>query len=492
MRSNYDVREVYTGDGIQASFTFDFKIANLAHLLVTHVDPTGVQLWQSRGTETTYYTTVLNEDGLGGTITWVTGVPASLSTVIVLLADDEPKQESKYTADSRYTMKKIENTFDALSGQIQRIRYLLDRSLRLPEKWTTALTTELPEVITEAVPMVNAAGTAITLIPRSEFKGDAGNDGLSPNFYFSVDDPDPGIGDTGDIWVVSTTGELYKHTSGVWVFQGLLSGGVTADTKEYGILESYENPPLSGTFSTRWTDALVYNGFSTRFSSLVNLQGLKATLDYVMNMGYVAPNLSLTGSVSTALREIGNTIASVVLTGTFTKTLDDLATIRFYQGALLDTQAIGPGSGSANFTYSTPFSTNTTFTAQVDDISAQPKPSKTASLTYSFVYPYYYGAGAAGKTGAQIRSDLSMDIINNTNNYSKTLVSAGSQKLYVAYPASYGALTSILDANLFEVISTFTATTTNITGLDGNPVSYRIYESNNLVIAGSFAFQFKK
>jgi hypothetical protein len=108
------------------------------------------------------------------------------------------------------------------------------------------------------------------------------------------------------------------------------------------------------------------------------------------------------------------------------------------------------------------------------------------------VYPYYFGAGAAGKTGAQIRSDLNMDIINNTNNYSKTLVSAGSQKLYIAYPASYGALTSILDANLFEVISTFTASTLNITGLDGNPVSYRVYESNNLVIAGSFAFQFKK
>ena len=92
MRSNYDVREVYTGDGIQASFTFDFKIANLSHLLVVHVDAAGDELWQSRGTETTYYTTVLNENGLGGTITWVTDEPVVDSKIIILLADDQPKQ----------------------------------------------------------------------------------------------------------------------------------------------------------------------------------------------------------------------------------------------------------------------------------------------------------------------------------------------------------------------------------------------------------------
>ena len=101
------------------------------------------------------------------------------------------------------------------------------------------------------------------------------------------------------------------------------------------------------------------------------------------------------------------------------------------------------------------------------------------------------GTIVAAGLGAAV-AGLTKDITNNTSNYSRTIVSAGSQKLYIAYPASYGALTSILDANLFEVISTFTVTTANITGLDGNPVSYRIYESNNLVIAGSFAFQFKK
>jgi hypothetical protein len=441
MRSNYDVREVYTGDGIQASFTFDFKIANLAHLLVTHVDPTGVQLWQSRGTETTYYTTVLNDDGLGGTITWVTGVPASLSTVIVLLADDEPKQESKYTADSRYTMKKIENTFDALSGQIQRIRYLLDRSLRLPEKWTTALTTELPEVITEAVPMVNAAGTAITLIPRSEFKGDKG--------------------DTGD--------------------SGFPSGGV--DGQVLG------TDGVTGV----WRD-FAFTGFSARFGAIFNSTSLQDTLAKILNITYTAPSISFSASGSGTVREKGASVASTTLTATVTKTSDPIDAVRFYQGAtLLDTRTgTIPTGGVETYTYSIPFTDNISFSAQTQDDGSTGGPSiVSGSASFTFVYPYYNDAGAVGLSAAAVGA-LTKTIITSTATVVKTMTATAGQVFYFAYPAAYPSLTSILDVNGFETLGDWTLTTANITGLDASAQSYKIYEFNNPVTAGSYQYTFKR
>ena len=440
MRSNYDVREVYTGDGIQASFTFDFKIANLSHLLVTHVDPTGVQLWQSRGTETTYYTTVLNEDGLGGTITWVTDEPVVDSTIIILLADDEPKQESKYTADSRYTMKKIENTFDALSGQIQRIRYLLDRSLRLPEKWTTALTTELPEVITEAVPMVNAAGTAITLVPRSEFKGDKG--------------------DTGD--------------------SGTPAGGTLGDFLEQGPTE------------VEWKSA-TYSGIS-RFGAWSSA-GLKDTLDKLINITYTPPGISLSGS-SNVLREKGTTVSGITLSATVTKQSDPIATVRFYQGAtLLDTQFAGgaiPTGGTSTYVYAPSFTDNISFSAQADDNGDTGGPTTvSSSTTYSFVYPYYSDAGAVGLSAAAVGA-LTKSIIVSTATVTKTMTATAGQVFYFAYPASYPSLFSILDVNGFETIGDWTLTTANITGLDASAQSYKIYEFNNPVTAGSYQYTFKR
>lgn len=437
MRSNYDVREVYTGDGIQASFTFDFKIANLSHLLVTHVDPTGVQLWQSRGTETTYYTTVLNEDGLGGTITWVTGVPASLSTVIVLLADDEPKQESKYTADSRYTMKKIENTFDALSGQIQRIRYLLDRSLRLPEKFTDTLNTELPEIVAEGVPVVNEAGDGFILVPRSELAGEAAGSGLPV-------------------------------------------GGLQGDFVEMGATEA------------EWKSA-TYSGIS-RFGAWSSA-GLKDTIDKILNITYTPPTISLSGS-SNVLREKGTTVSGITLSAAITKQSDPIAAVRFYQGVtLLDTQVSGgaiPTGGTSTYVYAPSFTDNISFSAQADDDGATGGPTTvSSSTTYSFVYPYYSDAGAVGLSAAAVGA-LTKSIIVSTATVTKTMTATAGQVFYFAYPASYPSLFSILDVNGFETIGDWTLTTANITGLDASAQSYKIYEFNNPVTAGSYQYTFKR
>ena len=143
----------------------------------------------------------------------------------------------------------------------------------------------------------------------------------------------------------------------------------------------------------------------------------------------------------------------------------------------------------------TTFSDTTSFIGQVDDVADNgngPSTANSNTVTYSFVYPYYFGFGDPGLTASQVAA-LTKDVIASTA--SKTVTfnpNVGGKKFYFAYPASYGALTSILDVNNFETIGDWTLTTTNITGLDTTAQSYRIYSFNNTVVAGTYQYTFKR
>lgn len=433
MRPEYNVRETYLGDGIQTAFTFDFKVVDVAHLLVVYVDPTGAEVWRTRGNDTTYFTTLLNENLDGGTITWVTDEPGIDYKIVLLLADDEPSQPSRYTTDSRYTMKKIEASLDTLSGQIQRIRYLLDRTPRLPETFTDAFAAEVAEFIPDGVVTINEDGTAFVVVPRAEFTGSEAGGSVPP-------------------------------------------GGL-----EHSVLQKISD----NDGEADWSDPLVYTGYTERFGALVDLQGLKAVTDYIMQMGYAPPNLSLGGSVSTAAREIGNAIASVELSAIVGKVLDDIVTVRFYlqPSTLLDTQTTGPAipnGGTNTFNYGTPFSTTTSFRAEVDDASVQSKPSRTATLTYPFYYPYFSGKGGAAVTPATIYATHTKVIASTPASVAIAFSFAIGEKPYFSYPATFADLTSIKNINNLETIGSWTKRTENMTNAYGQVTSYKIYEFNNL------------
>lgn len=488
MRSEYKVRHSYLTDDIQDQFSFDFKIINPAHLLVLFVNVlTDEIVWQTRANDTTYFTTLINADGTGKIV--FADPPEIDRKLVLLLADDQPTQPSKYVTDDRYKMVKIENSLDTLSGQIQRIRYLLDRSMKLPEQFTGDFDAMIDEVIPEAVPMTNVAGDKFIMVPRVEFKGDKGDDGSTPNFLFGSIEPTDVIGVEGDVYIDVLSGNIYKKISPVtWELEGNLGSSLPTGADEFAILESV------GDDTTRWTAPIVYQGYSENYNEIVNLQGLKATLDYVMKMGYAPPTINLLSSVANGLRERGDLITAMTLSGVVGKVLDDIAEVRFYDqstSTLLDTQISGPAipnGGTNTYNWAGSFGNNKTFRVEVDDVSAQPKPSRTATLTYSFVYPYYVGAGAAG-LGAGV-SALTKRIINSTANRQELITVNGSQKMYFAYPSSYGALTSILDVNNFNTINDWTRTTVNITGLDGNSVSYYVYEFNNYALAGTYQYNF--
>lgn len=193
MRPEYKTRSAYLGDGATEIYTFDFKIVNKTHLLVLNVDPDGNVVWAVRATDTTYFTTTLTGE-TGGSIDLVAPLPLN-HRLIILLADDEPTQPAKYVTNDAYTMKQIENSFDWLSGQIQRIRYLLDRSFKLPEKFIDDFQTAMTEIVDDSVIVIEEVTPgewAATTVPRSEFIGPAGQiDGLNVVGELEYDDPTP-------------------------------------------------------------------------------------------------------------------------------------------------------------------------------------------------------------------------------------------------------------------------------------------------------------
>lgn len=240
-----------------------------------------------------------------------------------------------------------------------------------------------------------------------------------------------------------------------------------------------------------------YDGYSARFSEAFLSTDLDDTLQKILDLSYLAPLITLSGTGSGTIREKGASLASAPLTAAITKRSDPIAEVRFYRGVtLIDTQTSGgaiPSGGNSTYTDNTGWTDTISFSAQVDDDGTTGGPTTVTSntVTYTFVYPYYYGAGAAGLTAAQVAA-LTKSVIVSTATVNQTITAGAGEVFYFAYPASYGALTSILDVNGFNTLPDWTLRTENITGLDGNPVSYRIYEFNNPVTAGDYYYSFRR
>lgn len=237
-----------------------------------------------------------------------------------------------------------------------------------------------------------------------------------------------------------------------------------------------------------WADG-TFEGFSARFGESFATVGLRETLLQILDFSYLAPTITLTSPVSTALREKGTTVASVGLTATTVKKSDDITGVTFYKNASLLYTVPTPssGGGAESHTDGAGFSDTTSYFARVTD-GINTVQSNT--ITFTEVYPYYYGVGAPGLSAASV-GGLTKYVIANTATVARQF-SPTAQVYYFAYPASYPALTSILDTNGFETIGDWSVSTGNITGLDGNAVSYRIYEFNNLTTQVNFTNTFKQ
>jgi len=210
---------------------------------------------------------------------------------------------------------------------------------------------------------------------------------------------------------------------------------------------------------------------------------------------YVAPSVVLSSVPAQGLREAGDDIAAVALTGTTTRHTNDITSVLFKRGAAtIDTVAAPIAAGGAeayNDAVGIP-STSASYTCVVGDGTAT---TTSNTLSFTFCYPFFYGVGAAGLNAAAIYAAFNPGgkIIQNQTNTTKAFAPVG-QYYYFCYPATLPNLSNIYDQNGFDITADFTLrndATTIITGLDGTAQQYKVYEFDNLTsLSQNLTFEF--
>lgn len=132
-RPDYEVKEQWLGTGDTLAYTFNFKIEVAAILLLIAYDGNGLEQWRVRGDDITQLAScIFDPVNGGGTITLLNFFPDTWSMTL-LLAPDQPIQPDEYKGKTGFSLSAFEQTFDRLSGQIQRLAYLCFRSVKLDD-----------------------------------------------------------------------------------------------------------------------------------------------------------------------------------------------------------------------------------------------------------------------------------------------------------------------------------------------------------------------
>ena len=207
---------------------------------------------------------------------------------------------------------------------------------------------------------------------------------------------------------------------------------------------------------------------------------------------YVAPT-----SVSVTLNETGGVfekgISKSITSGTvrWTNGSQLVTKAEILQAGTPQGEALLPSSASQTaVTLTAPITVtaDTSFTARVTDAT---KTTTGGNVAFTFVYPFHWGVVSADKTsltGDEVKALTKVVQTKGNKNYNYT---ANNQKCVFAYPASYGNLSKILDANSFDVTSTFVKSQVSVTGLDGTAQTYNVYMNGaSTISAFKFTFNF--
>ena len=184
---------------------------------------------------------------------------------------------------------------------------------------------------------------------------------------------------------------------------------------------------------------------------------------------YVKPSInSFTASPNGGIFEVGTTITAPI---TFNWNYNKDITTQTLTDCILADETVRTA------TYNSDITSNKTFTLNASD----GKNNVSKSISYTFVSPYYTGVST---TGTLTETDIKALTKKVETKGSKTINYTTSQSYMVfAYPVSYGAISSIIDQNGFNVTDSFVRNTVTV-----NSVEYYVYISNQC--SGSYSMKF--
>lgn len=214
-RSVYAPREEYIGTGALAEYSFDFKIEELSQLEVIEMSDLGVETQRVRGTDITYINSVTFDsiDG-GGIVHLKTFLPKNYE-IIILEANDAPTQPYEFRNKSSFTLRRIESALDFLGGAIQRLAYLVGRSIKLHES-DSGTDPQLPPL----------AGQSLKYIRVKE--DESGFEFADPNVGFPSKNVEVQREDSGS--TVGSNTDVYMGDTDGGSFAVSLISGVDGDT----------------------------------------------------------------------------------------------------------------------------------------------------------------------------------------------------------------------------------------------------------------------
>jgi len=236
--------------------------------------------------------------------------------------------------------------------------------------------------------------------------------------------------------------------------------------------------------------------FSSRFNEGVDVDNVEEALDQIFEFTSQDPNVWISASPSFGLREFGNDVVDPVITGSATTGQNPVGTLtllEFVRWGVID--SVSDPLPSTNYSTIDSFtvSGNQTYTANITDDQTR---TGTASGSYSFVYPFYWGAIVDGEvfdgiTRAELvaLADVSLQVREQANALVTTTPTA--QKYLFMYPASYWSLTSIIDDNGFETLPDYDIYDRQVIGLDATSQTYKVYILKGITTQASFTNNYK-
>ena len=236
------------------------------------------------------------------------------------------------------------------------------------------------------------------------------------------------------------------------------------------------------------TDMLTVNAFGG-IPANANLNGM-TTHEILMKMlyPYVAPGIEVSCTPNGGIFEKGSKQKISEVNISIVKKSESILKIEIFDGntiiATQEDESIKNG-GTFNFPVDVEVNSNKNLTIKITDAQ---KTNAVSTNKFEFVYPYYVGVC---EEDAQINDQLILGL-NKRNEFKgnkQINFTTNNQKMIIAYPAEYGKISKIYDANNFDITSTFECNVINITGLDNTTQQYYVY-NNNASTVNNFAIKF--
>lgn len=244
----------------------------------------------------------------------------------------------------------------------------------------------------------------------------------------------------------------------------------------------------------------IRDAWSTRFSEDVDVATVEEALDDIYEFTSVGPDITISPAPAAVLRERGNDIVNPQITGRATLGQNPQGTLtlmEFFRGTVAGTlfaSEVNP-TPATNYQKQDTFTVdnNQTYTVRITDSEAR---QDTAATTYTFTYPYYTGWVDEqsdifdGMTRANILALAGMNLLVETQGNKTVVSSPVNGRFCIIYPASYGALSEIIDDIGFDTITDYDTFTYDVVGLDGTTQSYRVYILKNDTTQTDFSNSF--